>query len=298
MLSPFRWRTRRSDSRHVRAGPHSALSHRSWSCQTARVPPETPPILSDGRLVLRPPTSADAPDIALGCQDPEIIRWTSVPSPYDISDARTFLNDRLTPTQWWRNPTWVITEADNRWIGTVDLRPDGAGAAEIGYMIAPGQRGRGVGTAAIRLACTWALSQGGMQVITWRSLTGNVASRALAQRVGFRIQTETQRLGLAHRGERVDSWYGELLASDLAPSSPSMPVSRSKTPAVALTRREQQVLNLIAAGEPNRAIAQSLGISENTVKNHVRALLEKLHARSRTDAVVRGVALGLTRLPG
>jgi DNA-binding NarL/FixJ family response regulator len=137
-----------------------------------------------------------------------------------------------------------------------------------------------------------------LQVITWRSLTGNVASRALAQRVGFRIQTENQRLGLAHRGERVDSWYGELLASDLAPSSPSTPASRSKAPAVALTRREQQVLNLIAAGEPNRAIAQSLGISENTVKNHVRALLEKLHARSRTDAVVRGVALGLTRLPG
>ncbi len=261
------------------------------------MPPETPPILSDGRLTLRPPASSDAFDILEGCQDPEIIRWTTVPSPYDISDARTFLNDRLTPTQWWRNPTWVITESDNRWIGTVDLRPDGQGAAEIGYMIAPAHRGSGVGTAAIRLVCTWALQQWGLQVITWQAVTGNIASRALARRVGFRIHAEPLRLGLAHRGTRVDSWYGELLAVDLTPPVSTSSTGRPKSPAVALTRREQQVLDLIAEGEPNRAIASSLGISENTVKNHVRALLEKLHARSRTDAVVRGVSLGLTSLP-
>ena len=262
------------------------------------MPPETPPILSDGRLTLRPPTSADALDIVEGCQDPEIIRWTAVPNPYDISDARTFLNDRLTAAQWWRQPTWAITEADNRWGGTVDLRPDGEGAAEIGFMIAPRLRGRGVGTAAIRLVSTWALNQWGLQVITWRAAAGNTASRALAQRVGFRIHADTSRLGLCHRGERVDAWRGELLATDLAATAASPSVTRTKLPAVALTRREQQVLDLIAAGEPNRAIASALGISENTVKNHVRALLEKLHARSRTDAVVRGVGLGLTQLPG
>ena len=261
------------------------------------MPPETPPILSDGRLTLRPPASSDALEIVEGCQDPEIIRWTTVPSPYDISDARTFLNDRLTPTQWWRNPTWVITEADNRWIGTVDLRPDGDGSAEIGFMIAPGHRGRGVGTAAIRLVCTWALQQWGLQVITWKAVAGNTASRALAQKVGFRIHSDTARRGLAHRGERVDAWTGELLSEDLTPPASPATKARAKAPAVTLTRREQQVLNLIAAGEPNRAIASSLGISENTVKNHVRALLEKLHARSRTDAVVRGVSLGLTQLP-
>jgi RimJ/RimL family protein N-acetyltransferase/DNA-binding CsgD family transcriptional regulator len=271
------------------------------------VPPETPPILSDGRLTLRPPVSSDAFDILEGCQDPEITRWTSVPSPYEIADARAFLNDRLTPSQWWRNPTWVITEGENRWIGTVALHPDGLGAAEIGYMVAPGHRGRGVGTAAIRLVCTWALQQWDQQVITWRAMVGNVASRALAEAVGFRIHADVARLALADRGGRVDAWVGELLPADLIAASAPMPTSSStrpslaarvKSPAIALTRREQQVLDLLAAGEPNRAIATSLGISENTVKNHVRALLEKLHARSRTDAVVRGVGLGLTRIPG
>ena len=212
----------------MRAGPHSALPHRSWSCQTARVPPETPPILSDGRLTLRPPTSADALDIVEGCQDPEIIRWTAVPTPYDISDARTFLNDRLTPAQWWRAPTWAITEADNRWGGTVDLRPDGDGAAEIGFMIAARLRGRGVGTAAIRLVSTWALNQWGLQVITWTAAAGNTASRALVQRVGFRIHADTSRLALCHRGERVDAWRGELLATDLTATAAS-PLSSSVT---------------------------------------------------------------------
>lgn len=271
------------------------------------MPPETPPILSDGRLTLRPPVSSDAFDILEGCQDPEIIRWTSVPSPYEIADARAFLNDRLTPTQWWRTPTWAITETDNRWIGTVDLRPDGLGAAEIGYMVSPGHRGRGVGTAAIRLVCTWALHQWDLQVITWRAMVGNEASRSLAERVGFRIHADIARLALADRGGRVDGWIGELLPADLVAASASaaisppprpLPGARAGTLTVALTRREKQVLDLLAAGEPNRAIASSLGISENTVKNHVRALLEKLHARSRTDAVVRGVGLGLTRIPG
>lgn len=262
------------------------------------MPPETPPILSDGRLTLRPPRSSDAYDIVEGCQDPETIRWTTVPSPYGIDDARTWLNDRLTPAQWWRNPSWAITEAGSRWGGTVDLRPDGEGSAAIGYFVAPWLRGQGVGTAAIRLVCAWALGQWGQDVITWKAVAGNTASRSLAERVGFRIHADTSRLGLAHRGERRDAWIGELLASDLAPPTAPLPGNRAKAPAVALTRREQQVLDLIAAGEPNRAIAGSLGISENTVKNHVRALLEKLHARSRTDAVVRGVSLGLTRLQG
>jgi DNA-binding NarL/FixJ family response regulator len=115
--------------------------------------------------------------------------------------------------------------------------------------------------------------------------------------VGFLIHADVSRLALADRAGRVDAWTGELLATDLLPGAGAIPGSRAKAPAVLLTRREQQVLDVLATGEPNRAIASSLGISENTVKNHVRALLEKLHARSRTDAVVRGVSLGLTRLP-
>jgi two-component system NarL family response regulator len=52
-----------------------------------------------------------------------------------------------------------------------------------------------------------------------------------------------------------------------------------------LTDREMQVLRLIAQSRSNKDIAGALFISENTVKNHVRNILEKLHLHSRMEAV-------------
>lgn len=56
-----------------------------------------------------------------------------------------------------------------------------------------------------------------------------------------------------------------------------------------LTDREHQVLQYVAQGMSNREIAEKLFISENTVKNHVRNILEKLHLHSRMEAVVYAV---------
>ncbi len=63
-----------------------------------------------------------------------------------------------------------------------------------------------------------------------------------------------------------------------------------------LTPRENEVLQLLAEGLTNRAIAQRLEISEHTVKFHVNAILGKLAAQSRTDAVMRATRLGLILL--
>jgi DNA-binding NarL/FixJ family response regulator len=63
-----------------------------------------------------------------------------------------------------------------------------------------------------------------------------------------------------------------------------------------LTPRELEVLKLLAEGLPNKAIALRLGISEHTVKFHVNAVMGKLGAQSRTEAVVRATRLGLILL--
>jgi DNA-binding NarL/FixJ family response regulator len=63
-----------------------------------------------------------------------------------------------------------------------------------------------------------------------------------------------------------------------------------------LTAREVQVLELLAEGLPNKAVARRLGISDQTVKFHVASLSGKLGAANRTDAVRRAVRRGLIAL--
>ncbi|MEM9947087.1 MAG: response regulator transcription factor [Cyanobacteria bacterium P01_D01_bin.36] len=63
-----------------------------------------------------------------------------------------------------------------------------------------------------------------------------------------------------------------------------------------LTPREIQVLNQLASGATNRAIAKALNISEHTVKFHISAILSKLNVVSRTEAVAVGIRAGLVML--
>jgi two-component system NarL family response regulator len=64
---------------------------------------------------------------------------------------------------------------------------------------------------------------------------------------------------------------------------------RQQVPTPRLTDREMEVLKLVAKGLNNRDIAKELFISENTVKNHIRNILEKLQLHSRMEAVVYAV---------
>ena len=64
---------------------------------------------------------------------------------------------------------------------------------------------------------------------------------------------------------------------------------KTQLPAPVLTARELKVLKLVATGMTNKDVADQLYISENTVKNHVRNILEKLHLHSRMEAVMYAV---------
>lgn len=66
-------------------------------------------------------------------------------------------------------------------------------------------------------------------------------------------------------------------------------------PDVALSKREMDVLKCLAQGMTSAQIAKNLFISENTVKTHVRHILEKLEASNRAEAVSRAIHLGIIR---
>jgi two-component system response regulator DegU len=72
-------------------------------------------------------------------------------------------------------------------------------------------------------------------------------------------------------------------------------VSQSETEELVspLTKRETEILGLIARGYPNKHIASELDISEQTIKGHVTSILRKLNANARTEAAVIGIKLGI-----
>jgi DNA-binding NarL/FixJ family response regulator len=73
--------------------------------------------------------------------------------------------------------------------------------------------------------------------------------------------------------------------------------SRRTTPADSLTRREQEVLEVMASGASNQAIAEQLFISRDTVRNHVASILQKLGAHSKLEAVAVALQRGIVDPP-
>ena len=86
------------------------------------------------------------------------------------------------------------------------------------------------------------------------------------------------------------------LADTLARALQKKPtVSNPITPLSELTPREREIISHLAEGQSNKAIARDLGISDGTVKLHVKAILRKLNVRSRVEAAVIAVEQGLGR---
>jgi DNA-binding NarL/FixJ family response regulator len=123
------------------------------------------------------------------------------------------------------------------------------------------------------------LAEGHAPRDVWREGLGGLISR----------DADSAKLAAALRAA-AEGWVllDPAYASQIAPGAP--PVDALVEP---LTEREMDVLQLLAEGMSNRAIAHQLGISEHTVKFHVNAILGKLDAQSRTEAAMRAAALGL-----
>ncbi len=85
---------------------------------------------------------------------------------------------------------------------------------------------------------------------------------------------------------------GETYVPSLALDGLSLP-ARMFEGEVALTRRQEEVLQYLAMGFSNKQIANTLNIAETTVRAHVSDIMQHLHAHNRTDAVLKAQQLGL-----
>ncbi|MFD7921445.1 response regulator [Streptomyces sp. NPDC059740] len=81
----------------------------------------------------------------------------------------------------------------------------------------------------------------------------------------------------------------------LAPTVADRLMNRLRTPGTALTRREREVLTLVAEGLSNQAVGRRLHLTEGTVKSHLARIYTKLDVDSRTAAVATATGLGLIR---
>ena len=183
--------------------------------------PDAVPVLVDptAGVQLRAHAESDVPRIVEQCRDPEMVRWTTVPTVYDEQQARDFLAHIREDWDAGRSWSWAVellaSDATPEGVfgGTISVSDHAAGVGEVAFGLHPATRGRRAMTAALRLVRDYAFDTLGFRVLRWRAAVGNWGSRRTAAAAGFRFDGAV-RLLLNHRGELLDGWLATITADD------------------------------------------------------------------------------------
>jgi RimJ/RimL family protein N-acetyltransferase len=146
------------------------------------------PDLVDGELRLRPPERGDVDAVTVACQDPEIARFTRIPSPYERAHAEGWIAHAAEAWGAGTEAAFVVVDARrDELLGSVGLMrlDDDRAVAEIGYWVAEGARRRGIATRVVRLASRWAVCDLGVGRLELMTHVDNVASQRVATSSGF-----------------------------------------------------------------------------------------------------------------
>ncbi len=145
--------------------------------------------------MLRPGGPNDVDTVTEACQDPEIPRWTTVPSPYRREDAEHWLCEIVPGAARDGSGVHLLAFEDERLAGSFSVmeidRERGYG--ELGYWVAAEARGRGVATRATRLLHDWAVRELGLTALEILPHRDNAASRRVAERCGYTLTGELRR---------------------------------------------------------------------------------------------------------
>jgi len=177
--------------------------------------------LSDGVIRLRPWREGDVPALVEACQDPEIPRWTVVPTPYTENDGRAFVagqTERLSRSE--AAPFAVVGADGQGFLGSVEvtLLDRRSGRGEIGYWIAATARRQGVALRAVRLISAWAFEDLELERLELLVEPENGPSQGVAEAAGF-TREGMLRSYRPMKGRRPDFIVFSLLPEDEAAGS-------------------------------------------------------------------------------
>ena len=180
--------------------------------------PSCVPRLTDGVVTLRAHTEDDVQALYEQATDAVMLRWTTVPDPSTPESAKEF-STQIIPAGWREDREWAFAveasdeDGSPRFVGTVSLRNEGDGRAEIAYGAHPWARGRGYVVRALELLLDWGFRDRGLRTVIWWANEGNWASRKVAWRLGFSFDG-TVRQWMPQRGALHNGWVGVLTSDD------------------------------------------------------------------------------------
>jgi RimJ/RimL family protein N-acetyltransferase len=249
------------------------------------------PTLTDGVVTLRAHTDDDLDRCVEQSRDPQMVRWTTVPAPYALDDAKRFVHD-IMPGGWATDQEWgFAVEHEGRFAGTVSLRNEGERRAEIAFGAHPDVRGTGAVERACRLLLDWGFAPvesggRGLQTVIWYAYVGNWASRRLAWRLGFSYDG-ILRGWLSQRGEPRDVWAGTLRAGErLEPRQPWLVPPVIEGVGLRLRPQAERDLARIVAGCGDPECVRWMRLSEPVTEESARAnWAEELHRMALGTAV-------------
>lgn len=173
--------------------------------------------LTDGVIRLRLGSDTDVERITAFVQDPDIVRWTTIPEGQDAEGTRHWMQRGMAGLATGSDVALVIADArTDAPLGTIGLHEINRAAARAvaGYVLAPEARGRGLARRALRLLCAFAFHDLRLARVEVAIEAENRASRAVAESVGFR-EEGVLRSYLRIAGERRDMVMYGLLPGDL-----------------------------------------------------------------------------------
>ena len=169
-------------------------------------------------VALEPLARKHLPGVEDLLRDPEVLHFTRVPEPPPANFAKAWLSRYESGRREGTREGFAVVDGGGEFLGLALVpRVDREGrTAELGYIVAPAARGRGVATEALRLLTKWALEELGMLRLELLIGVQNDASKRVAERSGYRREGLLRSVHLK-QGRREDTEIWSRLADDPEP---------------------------------------------------------------------------------